>query len=246
MILSIKELTSYTIEAKDGSVGQVESFLFDDQRWVLRYLVVDTKIWLPGRKVLIPTSNLEKPDAPTKAFPVDLTKEQVKNSPDIDTAKPVHRQHEIELYQHYNWFPYWNAPLEPMVTPYGFTDPELTTKTEETDKDSDPHLRNFEEVKGYKIHAKDGHIGHIDDLLVDTEDWKIRYIVIDTKNWMPGKKVILPPYWIKEINWSESKVVVDVSKDTVENSPEFDSRKPITRDYETILHEHYGWPVYWL
>lgn len=257
MLLSMKNLSDYKIEAADGSIGHVYGFLFDDQSWAIRYLVVDTAYWLPGRKVLIALSALGKPEGPMDAFPVDLTREQVKNSPDINTEKPVSRQQEIELYQYYHWAPYWNTGFDPIATPYAPVIPPMSrqqqaemeqpTGTEgEHASSGDPHLRSTKEVTGYKIHAKDGLIGHIEDFLIDDANWIIRYMVVDTRDWLPGKKVIMPPQWVKEINWEQAESIVDVTKETVKNSPAFDPSEPVSREYETRLYDYYGWPAYWL
>ncbi|MBN1992099.1 MAG: PRC-barrel domain-containing protein, partial [Anaerolineae bacterium] len=110
MLRSVKELKNYTLQAKDGEVGLVVDLYFDDDQWTVRYLVVDTGKWLPGRRVLVNRLALGRPDWQSHVFPVDLTKEQVKNSPDIDLAQPVSRQAEIDLVQHYQWPIYWSMP----------------------------------------------------------------------------------------------------------------------------------------
>ena len=253
MFLSVKNLFKYKIEATDGSVGQVHSFLFDDQNWTVRYLVVDTGSWLPGRKVLIVPSALGKPEGQMEVFPVELTREQVKSSPDIDTEKPVSRQQEIELYKYYNWAPYWGnpgpfaAPYAPLVSGVTKQDKEKKPEDEGTREKTNQHLRSTKEIIGYKIHAEDGEIGHVEDFIVHVDDWIIRYVVIDTRNWLPGRKVIIPPdWWIKDISWADSEVVVNVKREAIKNSPEFDPTEPVNREYETRLYDYYGRPKYWL
>lgn len=252
MFLSIKNLSNYKIEATNGSIGHVHSFLFDDQSWTVRYLVVDTGSWLPGRKVLITPAALGKPDGQIEVFPVELIREQVKNSPDFDTEKPVSRQQEIELYKYYNWIPYWGS-AGPLAA-YADVAPVAPTQVEDEQPASaeakgktDPHLRSTKEVIGYKIHAEDGEIGHVEDFIVHEDDWIIRYVVIDTRNWLPGRKVIIPPdWWIKDISWADSEVVVNVKRDAIKNSPEFDPAEPVNREYETRLYDYYGRSKYWL
>jgi hypothetical protein len=256
MFLSIKNLSQYKIEATDGGLGQVHSFLFDDRHWAIRYLVVDTGTWLPGRKVLIAPSALGKPEAPIDAFPVELTREQIKNSPDIDTENPVSRQKEIELHRYFGWAPYWElGAVDPIATPYTPVVPPTSHESKEEQPDSEskkieekvnPHLRSSKEVTGYHIHAEDGEIGHIEDFLVDDVDWVIRYMIVDTKNWLPSKKVIVSPDWIKDISWADKEVVVSAPKEKIKDSPEFDPATPVNSDYETRLYEYYGWSPYWL
>lgn len=253
MLLSIKNLSNYKIEATDGSIGQVHSFLFDDQKWVVRYLVVDTGTWLPGRKVLIVPSALDKPEGQMEVFPVELTREQVKGSPDIDTEKPVSRQHEIELHEYYNWAQYWGGAFGPVTTPYAPVVPGVSKEGEkeqpageDAKEKTDPHLRSTKEVLGYKIHAEDGEIGHVEDFIVHEDDWVIRYMVVDTRDWLPGRKVIVPPDWIKNISWADSEVFVNVTKEMIKSSPEFDPAAPVNREYEARLYDYYGRPKYWL
>lgn len=243
MLFSIRNLSDYRIEATDGGMGHVHSFLFDDQHWVIRYMVVDTGNWLPGRRVLIAPSALGKPERTIDAFPVELSREQVKDSPDINTEKPVSRQQEIELYAHYNWPPYWAFGGSSIAIPYAPVVPTINKKSEEN---QDHNLRSTKEMVGYHIHAKDGEIGHIEDFLIDDTNWRIRYIIVDTRNWWPGKKVLISPNWIKDISWANSEVVVDVVREKVKSSPEFDPTVPIDRDYETQLYGYYGWPPYWV
>jgi hypothetical protein len=249
MLRSIKNLSEYRIESIDGNIGHVDSFLFDDQNWTVRYLVVDTGTWLPGRKVLIVPSALGEPEGQLEVFPVELTRDEIEKSPDIDTEKSVSRQHEIELHKYYNWSPYWAGSIGPPVPIY--TPESSETEEGEREKSQDrkkvnPHLRSTHEVIGYKIHAENGQIGHIDDFIVHEKDWMVRYIVVDTRNWLPGKKVLIPPNWIKNIDWRNSEVVANVKKEVIKDSPEYDPSAPVNREYETRLYDYYGRPKYWL
>ena len=253
MLLSIRNLSNYKIEANDGSIGQVDSFLFDDQNWLVRFLVVDTASWLSGRKVLITPSALGKPDGLMKVFPVELTREQVEGSPDVDTEKPVSRQQEIELNNYYNWYPYLGGMLGSVRTTEEHVSPALEEQSEKeqvvgvkADKKNNSHLRSSKELIGYKIHAEDGQIGHVEDFIVHGEDWIIRYIVVNTSNWLSDREVIIPPNWIKNISWADSEVLVDVSREAVKNSPRFDPAVPVNREYEIRLYDYYGRPVYWM
>ena len=250
MLRSIRNLSEYRIESTDGSIGHVDSFLFDDQNWTVRYLVVDTGTWLPGRKVLIVPSALGEPEGQTKVFPIELTRDDIENSPDIDTEKSVSRQHEIDLHKYYSWSPYWAGALGnpvPVYVPPDSSETEENEQKKSKDKEkNNPHLRNTHEVIGYKIHAEDGQIGNIDDFIVHENDWIIRYIVVYAGNWLSGKKVLIPPGWIKEIDWRNSEAIANVRKEVIKESPEFDPGAPVNREYETRLYDYYGRPKYWL
>ncbi len=250
MLRSIKEIRGYNVLATDGEFGIVSDIFFDDSQWMVRYLVVDTGDWHSGDNVLIPTTALEQPDWAASVFPVKLTKQQVKSSPLIDTNEPVHRQQEIALHRHFKWQPYWvidglEGPAPGLFDPamYG---PDTETQREDIHPVGDPHLRSSKEVIGYHIHATDGEIGHVDDFVVDDKTWRLRYMVGDTRNWMPGKRVLLALGWIKDVRWEDSEVYVDLTKGQIEKSPGFDSLKSLHRDFEDELYKHYGRPGYWI
>ncbi|MDP4266111.1 MAG: PRC-barrel domain-containing protein [Bacteroidota bacterium] len=248
MLQSLNSLIGYKIHATDGFLGKVDEFFFDDEFWVVRYIVVDTGGWLSYRKVLISPVALGTPDWKTESLPVNLTCEQVRNSPDIDTKKTIFRQHEIELFRYYTWPYYWgndfysgnlyginSAPPVPMKEEIG--NQEKTTEMTQEEQ----HLRSTNIVSGYHIHAKDGDIGHVDDFIIDQKTWTIQYLVAKTRNWLPGKTVLISPKWLKEVSWIEEKVIVDLTQDAIRNSPEYDPSKIITEEYEAELHKHYGW-----
>lgn len=243
MLRSLNKLRGFAIGTTEGEIGKVDSFLFDGSNWVVRYLVADTRKWLPGRKVLIAAAALDKPNWEERVFPVALTKDQVKNSPDIDVDKPVSRQREIELHQHYSWGPYWGGALGPVVPTFD-PNPRSREELEEAAK-GDPHLRSTGAVKAYRIHAVDGLIGHVDDFIANDKDWVIRYLVVDTRNWLPGRTVLISPQWVQDISWDEKQVYVDVTKDRVKNSPLYDPSTPVNREYEIQVYDYYGWPKYW-
>lgn len=245
MLRSIESFKSYVIGAKDDELGKVNDFLFDDISWTIRYVVADTGTWLPGRKVLIAVSALSQPDWQGRTLPVDLTREQVKNSPDIDTDKPVSRQHEIELHQYYNWAPYWAGGYEAVAMP---APPPGKPEAESTKQEvkGDPDLRSAREVTGYHIHATDGEIGHIEDFIISDENWIIRYMVVDTRDWLPGRRVLISPQWVTEISWEKSQVYVDITRRAVKESPDYDPTEPVNREYETRLYDYYGRPKYWI
>jgi sporulation protein YlmC with PRC-barrel domain len=246
---SISRLVGCTVRAKDGDIGRVEQFYFDDHKWVIRYMLVDTGRWLQGRQVLISTAALKKPKWKSRVFPVNLTKEQVRNSPSIDTDKPVSRQHEAKLHNYYDWPIYWTTGLEPYAG-IGYPvpthlSPPARGKKASPEKPADPNLRSMRQVTGYYIQAIDGEIGHVQDFIVDDETWAIRYLAVNTHNWLPGRKVLVFPAWISRVSWDKSKVFVDLSRESVKNSPAFDPSQPVSRGYEERLFDHYGKPKYW-
>jgi hypothetical protein len=241
MLRSIKALHSYAIEATDGNLGSVYDFYFDDLLWTIRYVVVDTGTWLPGRRVLISPTAIEQPHEETKQLAVNLTQEQVENSPDMDSEQPVSRHHQIALHEHYAWPAYWAvAPdgLGTLALP-----PDLVE--EFSSESGDPHLQSTQEVLDYYIHASDGDIGHVEDFIVDDASWSIRYMVVNTRNWLPGKKVLVAPQWITEVIWGEAKVYVNLTREAIQESPEYDPDEMVHRAYEERLYDFYDRPKYW-
>ena len=240
MLRSIEELYGYTIRAADGDIGKVHDFYFDDEFWTIRYLVVDTGTWLTGRRVLIAPASLGQPDWDTKTLPVRLTKKQVEDSPLVGTDQPVSRQLQVDLHHYYGWPHYWAGTS--VGTPFLIVPPDQSQEEES----GDPHLRSSREVIGYHIQATDDEIGHAEDFIVQDTGWVIRYMVVDTRNWLPGKKVLVAPDWIEEVEWVERKVHVTLERDSVEESPEFEPGMPVNRTYEQSLYDFYGRPAYWL
>jgi len=243
---TVNSLVGYTIKAKDGELGKVSEFYFDDITWSIRYLVVETGNWLNERKVIIPHAALGVTDWKSQTFQVNLTIDQVRNSPDFETQKTVSRQHEIKLFTHYGVPVYWDnvfydgaVGTSPYV-PIFDINPVKKEKNSTQQQTDDLHLRSTEKVEGYYIQAKDGEIGHVEDYIIDDEKWNIRFLVVDTTNWLPGRKVLILPRWINRIDWGESKVYVNLSLESIKNSPEFDHSQPVDMIAERELFDHYG------
>ena len=250
MLRRAKELRHFKLGARDGEVGKVKDFYFDDASWTVRYLVADTGTWLTGRQVLIsPRAVKGLEDAPHKTILVDLTRQQIEQSPPIDADKPVSRQFELEYYQYYNWPIYWGDPSPWVSTgsPAGlsFEAAPARPPLSEPAPHGDPHLRSAVDMLGYQLQALNDHFGHVDDFILDDAAWAIRYLVVDTQNWWPGKRVLLPWHWISWMSWPESKVFVDLDRESVKRAPGYDPSKPLTRDYEMDLFNHYGREPYW-
>jgi sporulation protein YlmC with PRC-barrel domain len=249
MLWKASDLHGYAIAATDGHLGMVSDFLFDDATWRIRWLVVDTGHWLPGRKVLLPPSVLGHPDELGRQFSVRLSKQQIKDSPAIDTDRPVSRQTETNIYDYYGWSPYWGTGF--YMGGYGYVPPPMVALRSgqskrqaddfaEAGRDSgDPHLRSAEAVTGYHIHAHDGEIGHVDDFLIEGADWSIHYLVVDTKNWWPGKKVLVSPGTAREIDWMDRLVSLKVDRKKVMDAPPYDEFSIVDRAYEQDFHRHY-------
>jgi hypothetical protein len=267
MLRSVKHIHGSRLNASDDQIGRVVEFYFDDEAWTIRYLVVDTGSWLVGRKVLISPYAIKTPITEGHIIDVALTREQVKNSPDIDTHKPVSRQHERAYMSYYGYPSYWGLggvwganeyPLFPYIEDLkdaagqplaegarDAPDARAGAGTAAGD-DEDSHLRSTAEVAGYDIQAKDDSIGHVQDFVLDDETWTIRYLVVDTVNWWPGgRKVLVATRWIDHIDWEQRKVFTTLTRKGVENSPGYDESALLDRQYEERLHEAHERGGYW-
>lgn len=249
MLRSMKELQGYAIQATDGEIGRVHDFYFDDHYWAVRYLVVDTGGWLERNRVLISPLALGEPDWEKRVLPVELTRRQVEGSPPVDAARPVSRQEETEMHSYYGWRPYWRSGVPPVgaqAVRLGRLMAEVEEEmTEDAAEHGDIHLRRTREVMGYHILARDGGVGHVADMVVNDGSWVIHYLVVDTGSLWPGKKVLLAPVWIEDVDWLQRVITVDLATETIRESPEFDPAAPVNREYEVRLYDYYGRPKYW-
>ncbi len=257
MLRRAKDLFGYTIKASDDdNMGTVHDFYFDAEDWEVRYLVIDIGSWFFGRRVLIAPDAVQKPDWEAKVWPVNLTKAQVKDSPDVDFAKPISREYEADLHQHYNWPTYWGGIGQPYIAGSGIasgmmpvaersTTPLPDEVVESLQQADESHVQSIREASNSSLKATDGAIGHVTDFFIDDENWTIRYLLIDTGTWLPDKQVLIAPAWVDIADWDHASIHVTVSRDQVKQSPEYDSTVPLGRSYEGELHEHYGYPEYW-
>jgi hypothetical protein len=222
----IGDLKGFRLHASDGEIGKLREVYFNDHRWAVRYLVVDTGSWLLERQVLITSGAVTGVSDGAKSIAVSLSREEVKRSPSPDAAKPVSRHYEEE-----------NEPyLDPLRRPA----PPPSPAEAVVEIPSDPHLRSSGELVGYRIHADDGEFGHVQDLVVDDQDWMVRYLVADTRHWLPGRRVLLAPAWVRSVNWDETAVRVGLTREAIKSAPPYDPSKAITREYEIELFRHYG------
>ena len=224
MLRTADSLRGYSLAASDGKIGEAKDFYFDDRSWTVRYLVANTGNWLMDKLVLISPKTLGTVEPDRDIIDTSLTRKQIEESPPASSDRPVSDRLEILYFPIYGWPPLY----QPEEKGHG-----------------DVHLRSTAEVAGYSVAAVDGRIGHVADFLIDDEDWVIRYLVVDTRDWLPGKHVLLSPEWIREISWNDYSVHVDVRQDTIERAPEFVKDQAVTREYEAELCRFYGKEGYW-
>jgi hypothetical protein len=255
MLRQATELEKFEVFATDGPVGRVRDFFFDDRRWIVRYFVVATGSCLNRAEVLISPVALCGPDWLQRFIPIALKREQVERSPALDSRLPVAREHESALVHHYNWPVYWGVA--------GF--PEVDIPEDDASDDSPGvrkagagasdglpagvsaakpvspqgfHLRSVRAVTGHAIEATDGRVGDVADFLMDDLTWEIRYLLVDTCSWWPGKKVLIAPQWIERVGWGEAKVYVNLTREAIKGGPAYSPDQPVTPDYPGQLCRH--------
>lgn len=239
MLHDLKELEGFAVGAADGELGAVKDFYFDDKRWAIRYLVVRTREWLSGRQVLISPTSVKRVAWDNRVVHVGLSRQQVRDSPSIDTDKPVSRQHEIDYYDYYGYPYYWegaylggllmypasSAASDPSLgssAPHGGETVDEPAQREVVDDGSDEsHLRSSRDVAGHEAMASDGAIGSVQSFVFDDESWSIRYLILNTGNWLPGKRVLLSPKRIQRISWPAHEVYLDMTRQEINASPEY-------------------------
>ena len=250
MLRSIKQLYGEKLRASDGEIGHVKDFYFDDQKWVVRYAVVDTGSWLSGRQVLIAPHAFGNLDQDRSLLLVNLTRQQIEYSPPIESHKPVSRQYEVQYYRYYGWPSYWMGEgiwgmnTYPIIqrlpstlpsevaqwtpTPgIGYASGCATNTTERAGESdnarnvNDPHLRSTHAVTGYHLQTSEETIGHVTDFMMDDKSWAICHLVVETGTWFSGKEIVISPSHVDRINYEDSKVFVNLTKEAIMQAPEF-------------------------
>ena len=245
MLDRARMLKGFALNSLDGEVGRVKEFYFDDHHWAVRYLVADTGSWLAERQVLISPYALGAIDRDEHHIAVNLTLRQIEDSPALGTDLPVSRQFQEAYYGHFGWPTYWSGPYMWGSYPQIAREHAARIQSDADERAWDPHLRSTHDVDGHHVEATDGAIGHVTDFIIDDDTWAIRYLVVDTRNWWPGKQVLVAPKWIERIVWNESKVVVNLSRASIKGAPEYSGGLLLNRDYEEQLHRHYDRSGYW-
>lgn len=197
MLHRAQKIIGAAIHAVDGEIGTVEDFYFEEGDWTVRYLLVDTGKWLSGKKVLLSPMDVKGPWTMAEV-PVSLTRDQVWHSPEFDPKRELSADDEAKTLRH-----------------YGHQD--------HAGHGGPHHLRSTKESTGYHLHAADGEIGHVDDFLIGESSWKIRYLLVDTSNWIGGKSVVVASEALEAVDPDNGTLKVAATRDAVKHSPKFAS-----------------------
>jgi hypothetical protein len=255
MIRSAKDMNRFEIVATDGRVGAIDDFYFDDQRWAIRYVVVDTGRWLSGRRVLVSPLSISRAEWGEQRLRLSISREQAENAPGIDTHQPVSRRHERDHLDYYGYPYYWGRaalwgahaiPVTPTPAQIAAQRARAFAAERKAADQGDVHLRSVSEVSGYVIRAADGDLGHVEDVLFDDLSWAVRYLVVNTQNWWFGKLVLAAPGWITEISWPERSVSVSVTRQRLKSAPPYHRAQHVDRQWELEYYRHLQQRQYWL
>jgi len=205
MLRDLKDLIGSPVAATDGDMGSVRSFLFDDQSWKVRYLVVDVGNWLKRRDVVLPIAALEKPDWTNKTCRAHLTREQVRDSPDVDSEKPVSRQQEIAMRNYFGPLACWvDSEFGLSSIPTGTKYPVHTAEV--------LHLRSTSAVMGYHVWATDGDFGILEGFVMDEASWHLGYLDVRGGDWLHNRSVLIPTRWVESVSWAEFRIQLHRTK----------------------------------
>jgi len=245
MLFEAKTLENYSICSLNGEIGKAKEFYFDDHHWTVRYLVADTGKWLTDNKVLLSPYSLNGVSQVEKCISVNLTKKQIEKSPPLGSDKPVSRQFEREYYKYYKWPEYYMGVSVWGGSPLLVFSNETKKERKQAEESWDPHLRSTRDVSGYMIQALDGEVGCIDDFIIDDKTWQIRYLIVNTQDWWPGKRILVSPQWIEKVNWGDAKIFVNILREPFKSLPEYTMEAMLTREYECQLYEGCNRQGYW-
>ena len=257
MLHAVNDLLGFTMGATDSEIGEITDVYFDDEHWTLRYMVVATGRWLRGRKVLISPMSVRGISWDDSVIDLAISQQQIRDSPGIDTDKPVSRQHEIAFYNHYGYPNYWEgsnpwglgtyplpwvgASAEAGLSLAQSVDDVVRRRRSDCEHSSgDCHLRSSNEVIGYEAMATDGPVGTIGGFLFDDSDWAIHHAVVATGKWLYGRQVLLAPASIVGVSWFEHEVYVNVTREAIEASPEYDPALSATSEQDAAPDHHRG------
>lgn len=246
MLRSTNELIGYHLRAEDGPFGKVDDFLFDDRKWALRYLVADTGDWLGKRRFLLSPQLLRDPDLGKhhSGFPILATKAQIEASPPITDDAPVSLQYEQLLAEHYAYSGYWNGAdiwgNMAMPMPAAAAGEAVRDMQAREAEIKENHLHSARSVSGYEIAVADGKIGQLEDFMLESRSWSIRYLVLNTGSWLRNRRVLISPEWVEHLDWRSETAELSIPRSAIEDSPEFDPTRPVNVDYEDRLYDYYG------
>ena len=259
MLITTSVIEGSSVIAKDGTIGTVETFIFDDEQWVVRYLAVRHGLPLLRKHVLLSVASVTHPAAADRSqIAVDLTRKEVKHAPSADLARPVSRRKEEQFHRYYRTPVYWGGsglwgsattPIEAGTVTYA----PQSQDEQRGAREDEYHLRSTREVEGYRVETSDGNardsgetrVGAVGGVLIEDTTWAVRYLRVDPDGSLRRGHLYLSPHWVDEISWIEEKMTLEMEGSRLRELPTFDAKSSLSRDEERQLHVCLEKPGYW-
>ncbi len=254
MLLSLRDITGYRMMARDGEIGKVTDFLFDQRDWSIRYIVDKTSA-LFGKQVLIDVSAIKKISWSDQVLELSIDKKQVRESPDIDFKSILKKENEQKLIDHFQGTVNWTSIDKQGTLPltrglsldiYGDKSNSDYARLIVQDTEFDPEgLQSSSMAVNFKISTNNGHLGHAEDFIIDDSNWMIRFMVIDTRGGQNKKKILLRPESIDWISWRKKHVSVNMDKEKIQGCPNFEVSFPLSQEYADLLYNQFECSNFW-
>ncbi|MCF3942003.1 PRC-barrel domain-containing protein [Oceanobacillus alkalisoli] len=236
-------LQTYNIDATDGEMGKIKDIYIDDNDWKIRYAIVDTRKWLPERKVLLPPSIFIGVNPENESMEVEYDKSTIKNSPPVPEGTDLTRDKENQLFKYFGWTRYWSDDVilsgeKRPLGRVGSNEEEWYERMEDPLYDADEgelrrhhrdnNLRSHEEIMNSRAHGKNGKLGKVVDFIYD-DDWKVKYIVLTSNNVMTNDYYPYPIERITSVDWFEGDVYLDETVEQFANKTNYPSNEDILK-----------------
>jgi hypothetical protein len=251
MLTSLAALDDYAVVGPDAGahLGRIRDTYFEDRRWSIRHLVVETGHWPGHHRVLVSPWSVRGLDPERRVLQTDLTGQELAESPDADSDKPVSRQHAIDLARYYGFygFPYhWlgTAPVSEQWMAAGGGEVAVVTLAPRLRRAGDRHLRSARAVLGYCVHAHEDDVGHVSDFLFGDAAWAIRHVSVVLRRGLSRRRVLVPVGFVSRVDWDAGAVSVALPASVLRNAPEYDPARPFGPDLEARLARYYGPPPF--
>ena len=233
MRLSCKTLLRFRAFATDAELGPIRDVYFDDGSWQVRYLILNSRKWLPGHRVLLTPKSVAGLDRAAKAIRFDLGFDEVKRAPSLLEHLPVTREHEVALHDFYGWPQYWlgsaSLGLPPLIDLNGLQSPlppeEVVAGASSIQSQSEPGLQSYKDLRHFTIRGADGtsDFGFVEDFVLNYLEWTLPFVTVRPKN---GHTVLLPTGLIKHIDIEAKAICVTIDKEALDKYPTF-ARAPV-------------------